>query len=86
MLFLIVLVIVGLAASATAIEGTRRARIGREMERAANMLRPAPLLMDPIGLPSEDVRVIATRERSRVVSTSGRRYRAPDHIVVSKAS
>ncbi len=87
MLLLIVLVIVGLAATATAVEGTRRARTGREMERAANALRPATLLMDPIGLPSDDVRVIASRQRSRVVPASaGRRYRAPDHVVVRKAS
>jgi hypothetical protein len=87
MLLLIVLVIVGLAATATAVEGTRRARTGREMERAANALRPATLLMDPIGLPSDDVRVIASRQRSRVVPASAaRRYRAPDHVVVRKAS
>jgi hypothetical protein len=57
------------------------------MERAANALRPATLLMDPIDLPSDDVRVIASRPRSRVVPASAaRRYRAPDHVVVRKAS
>jgi hypothetical protein len=88
MLLLIVLVIVGLAASVTATEGTRRARTGREMERAANALRPAALLMDPMAFPSEDVRVIASRERSRVVvpASAARRYRAPEHVVVRKAS
>jgi hypothetical protein len=86
MLLIIVLVMVGLTASATTMEGIRRARIGQEMERASNALRPARLLMDPIGIPSEDVRVIATNKRTRVVNAPvGRRYWVPDHNV-SKAS